>query len=79
MRERMDHVNPKPAVGLLKRCCYKVACYKEVGMLANGYAVTTYDTMVFHGDAMKGQLFADDIIDQSQKVNLNGKNSILFK
>ena len=63
-RERIEHVNPEQALTL-----------NDVGVLANGDTLTTYDTMVLHGEAIEDQLFADDIIDRLEKVNLKGKNS----
>ena len=61
-RERIDHVNPAQALTL-----------NDVGVLANGDALTSYDTMVLHGDAIEDQLFADDIIERLEKANLKGK------
>ena len=64
-RERIDHVNPEQALTL-----------NDVGVLANGDVLTTYDTMVLHGDAIEDQLFADDIIDRLEKVHLKGRSII---
>ena len=58
-------MNPKQALTL-----------NDVGVLANGEVLTSYDTMVLHGDAIEDQLFADDIIERLEKVNLKGKNFV---
>ena len=60
-RERIEHIDPTQALTL-----------NDVGVLANGDSLKTYDAMVLHGDTMEDQLFAEDIIERLETVGLKG-------
>ena len=67
-RERLDQANPPQALTL-----------NDFGVFAHGNALTTYDTMVLHGEDQEDQLFAEDLIERLERVNLKGKCNVLFK
>ena len=60
-RERIDEVNPAQALTL-----------NDVEVLAHGNSLTQYDTMVLYGDEEEDQLFAKDLIERLERVQLKG-------
>ena len=66
-RERIDQVDPSQALTL-----------HDVEVLANGGSLVKYDAMVLYGQDDEDQLFAFDLIERLQSVELKGKFTILI-